>query len=409
MVVIRGAALCLFLLCLTDCATYGTKVRAARELFGSGQYEAAALELTNLAEKKDNDLLLYLMELGMVRHAAGNYRQAIEHFREAEKIAVLNDYTSVSQEISSVLLNDSTKVYKGEDFEKILINVYLAIDYTLMGNFEDALVECRRVNQKLDIMIAEGNLPYAHNSFAKYLAASLFESQREYNDAFVDYRTVKKWLPSFSNLPGPLMRVADKLQSLEELAEFQKSFPEVINYRISKNEGEVILIFEQGRAPYKIPNPAFELVPIFARKFSNFKSATLRDQKGLASNRADLLFDIEGTAIYELQQKIVRLTAKKIGGMVAKRAMAYGVGQATKSREAEFLSYLLLSATDHADLRSWVTLPATLRLARITLPAGRHDLLLDRVAGDDRRVVKKWEGVQVKAGQITFLNLRVFD
>ena len=103
------------------------------------------------------------------------------------------------------------------------------------------------------------------------------------------------------------------------------------------------------------------------------------------------------------------ITTKKVGGLVAKRAMAYGIGQATKSKDAEFFSLLLLLATDHADLRSWVTLPAKLRMARLTLPAGRRDLVLDMVTYRDQVQVKKWDKVLIKAGQISFLNLRVLD
>ena len=361
---ILSILLCLSFLLSAGCATYAGKVRMARAFFESGQYDAAAADLKLLVEQKDNDLLLYQLELGMVYHAAGRYQEAIDSFKEAEKIAVLNDYTSLSQEVGSVLFNDSTKVYKGEDFEKILINIYMAIDYTLLGKWESALVECRRVNQKLDVMISQGKMPYQHNSFAKYLAASLFESQSEFNDAFVDYRTVKKWMGNFAYLPGPLMRVADKLKAHQELEDYAKEYPHQKKYLLTKDQGEVILFLEAGRAPYKVPNPSFNLIPLFARNGSSFEKGTLRDVKSQASADAEILFDIEGTAIFELDEKIAMITAKKVGGMVAKRAMAYGVGQATKSKDAEFLSYLLLSMTDHADLRSWVTLPANLRGAR---------------------------------------------
>lgn len=391
------------------CATYARKIQNVRYLFESAQYEPAVLELEELASKKDNELLLYLLELGMVNHASGKYAEAIEKFKEAEKLAVLNDYTSISQEVGSVLFNDSTKEYKGEDFEKILINVYMAIDYTLLGKWDSALVECRRVNQKLDVMISKGKMPYQYNSFAKYLAASLFESQREYNDAFVDYRAVKKWMSEFAYLSGPLMRVADKLKAEEELSGYLKEFPNQRNYRLAQGEGEVILVLEQGRAPFKVPDPAFDLLPMFIKNGSAFERATLRSATSERSADAEVLFDIESNAIRELEGKIALIMAKKVGGIAAKRAMAYGIGQATKSKDAEFMSFLLLLATDHADLRSWVTLPAKLRIARLTLPAGRHDLVLDMVSSGRQMMVKKWGSVIVKAGQISFLNLRVFD
>jgi len=404
-----GGLLCLSFLLILGCATYAHKISEARHFFESGQYEAAAAELSLLAAQNDNDRLLYLLELGLVYHSSGRYQEAINTFKEAEKIAVLNDYTSVSQEVGSVVLNDSTKVYKGEDFEKILINVYMAIDYTLLGKWEAALVESRRVNQKLDVMIAQGKMPYQYNSFAKYLAASLFESQGELNDAFVDYRTVKKWIGNFAYLPGPLMRIADRLKATQELELFSKEFPTQKKYLLPTGYGEVVLFLEQGRAPYKMPNPSFDLVPQFIRNPSNYQKATLRDVKNLASAEPEILFDIEATAIRELDEKMALIMAKKVGGLVAKRAISYGVGKATKSKDAELISQLLLNLTDHADLRSWITLPSNLRLARLALPAGRHDLVLDMVSSGGTRTVKRWEKVQVKANRIVFLNSRVFD
>ena len=155
---IRLTFLGVLLLLSSGCSSYAGKIRYVQYLFDSAQYEPAALELQQLIDRKDNELLLYLLEMGMVNHASGKYAEAIANFKDAEKIAALVDYTSVSQEVGSVLFNDSAKAYKGEDFEKILINVYMAIDYTMLGKWDEALVECRRVNKKLGIMISEGKM-----------------------------------------------------------------------------------------------------------------------------------------------------------------------------------------------------------------------------------------------------------
>ncbi len=172
-----GILAVLFLsLFFAGCATYSNKIREPRSLFEQRNYDAAIEKLKPLVEKKDNDHLLYLLDLGTVYHNAGRYQDAINTFLEAEKVAEIKDYTSLSEEAGSVLLSDNIKAYKGEHFENVLINVYLAIDFTLMGKWESALVECRKVNHKLDRMISEGKLPYDHNAFAKYLAAALFES-----------------------------------------------------------------------------------------------------------------------------------------------------------------------------------------------------------------------------------------
>lgn len=393
-------------LVLARCATYASRVEEPRHKFETGQYDLAAKEFTELVDRNDNDQLLYLMDLGIVYHAAGKYDLAIDTFLKAEKLADLKDYTSVTQETGAFLLNDDVKTYKGEDFEKILINVYLAIDYTLSNKWEDALVECRRVNQKLDVMISAGKLPYDKNAFAKYLAASLFESRGEINDAFVDYRTVQKWYGSFPYLGMSLLRMADLLRAGQEFEEFRRQYPSE-KFKVGKNEGQIVIFLEQGKIPIKVPHPNFNLIPKFQKRTYNDSYVWLNvDQKWRV--RTYPLFDIEAAAIKELDHRIAGMTAKKIAGAVVKHHIADQVGKQTNNEALGLLTALLLHGTDHADLRSWSTLPARMQVARLIVPAGRHDLTLDMVTtfGTESKAVKQFPGVEVKAGQTTFLNYR---
>lgn len=406
--------LCLGALCffLSSCSTYSSRIREPRDLFEQGKYDEAIAKLEEYRSKKDGDYLLYLLDLGIVYHGAGRYQKAIETFREAEKIAEIKDYTSLIAESASVLLNENIKDYRAEHFETVLINVYLAIDYTLLGQWEDALVECRRVNHILDRMIREGKLPYEHNAFAKYLSAALFEAQNEYNDAWIDYRQLEKWAGNFPYLPGPLLRVTDKLKNLQELSEYLEKYPDQKGkYKLKKDEGEVILIVEQGRAPYKIPNPEFHLLPKFTRNHYPSDSVWLRDKEGKIKARSFPLFDIEQTAIHELGERTAGIIAKKVGGIVLKQAAAYGVEKATNSKELGAITAILLHLTDQADLRSWTTLPARLQIARMAIPSGRHDLLVDMVSGSGSVSpgVKTWAQVEIKAGRKIFLHYRTPD
>lgn len=397
---------------LTRCASYSSLIRVPRNLFEQGKYDEAIAKLIELKEKKDNDYLLYLMDLGTVYHNAGRYQEAVDTFREAEKEAEIKDYTSILAESTAVLLNDNIKNYKGEHFEVVLINVYLAIDYTMLGKWEDALVECRRVNHILDRMISEGKLPYEHNAFAKYLAAALFEARREYNDAWIDYRMLEKWAGNFPYLPGPLLRVTDRLKNLQELQEYLQKYPELKGkYKLSKDEGEIILLVEQGRVPYKIPHPNFRLLPKFTASNYYSESVWLKDKDGKHRAQSFTLFDIEKTAIHELEERTAGIIAKKIAGVVVKEAAAYGVEKATKSKELGAITSILLHLTDQADLRSWTTLPAHLQIARLTVPAGRYDMLVDMVSGTGAITpgVKTWPQVTVKPGEKVFLHFRTPD
>lgn len=402
----------LALVWLSGCATYASRIQRPRSLFRAGEYGPAIEELKKLVDNHDKDELLYLMDLGLVQHTAGIYADAIATFTRADKMAEVKDYTSVSQEAASLLTSDDAKVYKGEDFEKLLIDVYLAMDYTLQHSWEDALVEARVVNHKIDLYNSEGKLPYEHNAFAKYLSASLFEARKEYDDAFVDYRLLAKWVPGYPYLGVPLLRLAATLQDSQEFDEYKKQFPsDAGRYRLAPGDGEIILLLEQGRAPIKVPNPSFKLMPIFRRQSYYSAYARLRVDGAPGEARSYTLFDIEQTAIKELDHKSGPILAKKLAGMAVKGAVGYGVAKATGSKELGELAGLLLFASDHADLRSWSTLPAKLQLARLAVPAGRHNVMLDMVSayGTESRAAKEWVGVNVKPGETVFLNYRSRD
>lgn len=397
-------------LLLIGCSSYPSRVSTSRRAFESGNVEVAIDHLKSYVEKKDSDELLYLLELAMAYHTSGQYQNAIDTFQQAEKLSGLTDYTSVSQEAGSMLFNDTLKVHKLDDYEKVLISTFLAIDYALLNQNESALVECRRINHKLDLLIAEGNVSLQKNAFAKYLSALLFENGREYNDAWVDYRQSYQWFPSFPLHGVGLLRMADKLQASQEFNEYRKSFPKDKDYKLKKGWGEVVLLAEIGRAPYKLQDPNFRLVPFMIRSAYSVDHLQMRVPSQKKEISTYTLDDIENTAIQELSERRAALIAKKMGGIVAKQAAAYGIEKATKSPELGTLTALLLHLTDQADLRSWSFLPAKLQLARISLPAGRHEIILDRVVGDGQSTEwKTFEKIEVKPERITFLNIRVFD
>lgn len=404
----------LYILCfvyfLPACSSYPGRIADSRHAFEMGNYEVATESLKNLAEKKDSDELLLLLELGVAYHTAGNYEQAISTFQQAEKLSDLTSYTSLSQEAGSVLLNDTIKTYRLDDYEKVLISAYLAMDYTFLKKWESALVECRRINHQLDQMIAAGNVTYQKNAFAKYLAALLFENENEYNDAWVDYRLSAEWLPGLSFHSIGLLRMADQLNASQELNDYKKRFPGVTDYRLQRGQGELVVLAEVGRAPFKVEDPSFRLIPLMVRNSYFTDHIELRDLNAPVKARTEILYDIETTAIQELEEKRATLVAKKMGGIVAKQATAYGVEKVTKSPQLGALSALILHLSDRPDLRNWSFLPANLQLLRVKLPAGRHDIVLDRVLKSGQKEEwKTFKNIEIQPRKISFLNVRVVD
>ena len=77
--------------------------------------------------------------------------------------------------------------YKGDDFEKVMINAMLAINFLSLGDMEGALVETRRLNEKLEHYRIDGKKPYKQSELALYLSAMIWEADGKWDDAYIDF------------------------------------------------------------------------------------------------------------------------------------------------------------------------------------------------------------------------------
>ena len=56
---------------------------------------------------------------------------------------------SLAGHVGAFLINENTLPYRGEDFEGVMINFYRALNYIQLGNVDEAMVEARKVKEKL--------------------------------------------------------------------------------------------------------------------------------------------------------------------------------------------------------------------------------------------------------------------
>lgn len=404
----RSSLIFLLLWVVGGCASYPQQSREMVSAFEAQNYEVAASHVKALADKKDQDEALHLVELGTIYHVSGRYKEAIETFQQAEKLASWNDYTSVSEEAGSVLLNETVKTHKLDDYERVLISMFLAMDYTLLRKWENALVEARRVNHQLDKMINEGHPTYSRNGFAKYLAAMLFERTGESNDAWVDYKAVYNWDPSFALNPIGLLRMSSRLKSEEDFVRYKKMFPDVKKYQLNEKEGEVVLLAEVGKAPEKIPDPEFTVVPRFMPRFSQTKKLRIKSKQSQVSAETHLLFDIERAAIIDLEERRTGMIAKRLASIAVKKAAVdAAAGKSDKNKNTQALGNMFIYLSERPDLRSWLLLPGNLQVARLTLPLGKHELFVEELDINNNILFTKDLGVvDVRPYSMNFLNTR---
>jgi hypothetical protein len=121
------------------------------EALGQARYgeSAEALEKNRRQLYGGGDTVLYYLDKGMLTHYAGLYGESSGLLESGER-AIEEAYTkSILQGIGTYLLNDTTRDYAGEDYEDIYTNCFNALNYYHRGDLEEALVEIRRMNNKI--------------------------------------------------------------------------------------------------------------------------------------------------------------------------------------------------------------------------------------------------------------------
>jgi hypothetical protein len=116
------------------------------------------------------------------------------------------------------------------------------------------------------------------------------------------------------------------------------------------------------------------------------------------ARQARITFDAEKPTIFF--KTILRGLTKYLASKGAEKAAGDWAG---------LVANIFGAVTETADTRSWLTLPEHLHLVRLSLPSGIHDLEIE-VLGHQGEVLftRVITGVQVRAGDWTFLSRRLF-
>jgi len=150
------AFLSTFFLIIGGCAYLQTQVKHYKDIeedFSTRYYSQAAEKIEkakNEGKYEGKDRVLYYLDMGVALHFAGNYSASNEFLDKAE-IAIEENFTkSISKMMVSFLLNDNVLDYTGEDYEDIFTNIIKTLNYLHLQDYEDAMVEVKRIGLKLN-------------------------------------------------------------------------------------------------------------------------------------------------------------------------------------------------------------------------------------------------------------------
>ena len=384
----RSLAAALLALCLTGCNGYLRQTADIRKAYEASDHDKALLLLAKQKQDvSDDDKLLLLLDEGMLLHAASRFEESIKVLADADRLASQLETISLTEEATTFITNEGERAYKGEDFEKLMISVLQALNYSALGKDEDALVEVRRVNERVRKMIVDEKKPYEQLAIAKYLAGALWEDQRELDSAFIDYYEAYKLLPSLGPLASALLRTAKATGRQSQYDELRAKFPEASDAPLGPDHGEVLVVVEAGLSPEKqsqqerrearydrsgrlVAGPELFDIPVYQDRWSHTPTTVSLRNDG--AQQAVVVTSLSDVAKVHLQDRVGRMLLKQLGATAVKAGIAIGAGGVTKSEEVGLLTFLLLSMFNSADTRSWLSLPAEFQLARMPAPSGKQ-------------------------------------
>jgi len=414
---------------LSSCATYYQANYEFNRAFESGRIESSLQTLRRQARQANGrDRFLYFVNKGLVLSMLGKYDESNEFFEKA--YLFWEDYKiDYFSEGASYLLNPTITVYRGENHEHLILLYYKALNFLKMNKIEEALVECRRLNIRLqqlsDRYSSDNN--YKHDAFINNLMGIIYDAGKDYNNAFIAYRNSldsykNEYEPMFQ-LKAPIQLKKDLLRTAwlsgltEEFSQYKSEF-EMEDYQFQKREGgELIFFWHNGLAPFKaewsinfsIDHGAGnflifnnqELGLSFRFPKSNYSQDQLQslarmeffrvafpryierpvfyDQAEVEANgvkyRLELTENISKIAFNALEERMGFEFGKALARVALKKAAEHALKKENENMGA--LLGLFNTFSEKADTRNWQTLPHSVYYARVPLPVGETTIRLN--------------------------------
>jgi len=412
---------------LASCATFYQINYEFNQHFESGDLEQAARVLEkNKKASEGKARFLYFLNQGVIESLLGNYQASNDAFERAYLFG--EDYqVNYLETAASFLSNPNMVEYKGEDHEHLLLLYYKAINYLKLGDYESALVECRRLNLRLSALSDRysSQNKYKADAFVNNLMGIIYEASGDVNNAFVAYRNAyatyegdyKKLfgMSAPDQLKKDLLRTAYLNGFTEELRQYEEAF--AMKYEAPKTKGgEVIFFWNNGLGPVKAEwSINFSVIAgqgglvTFANSdygfnFPFFLETSEQDKKsGLASlqffrvafpkyEERPLYFSgatlfangkpypleaaesVNAIAFKCLEERMLAEFGKSLMRVALKKVAENQVRN--ENQELGAALGILNALTEKADTRNWQTIPHTIYYTRVPLPEGQQKLKL---------------------------------
>ncbi|TWI71186.1 hypothetical protein LZ24_01984 [Desulfobotulus alkaliphilus] len=145
------STICLVII-ISGCASYSKQIDQATDAFRDGDYATAEQKMQEVLEADRNKLLRY-MELGVIRHELGDYRESNRLLEQAYQLSEGLYGTSIRELMTRASSNAGMLPYKSEVFERTYIHYYKMLNYIFLAQGD---LSRQEKNQLLDAVRIEG-------------------------------------------------------------------------------------------------------------------------------------------------------------------------------------------------------------------------------------------------------------
>jgi hypothetical protein len=376
----------------------------------------------------EKDRFLYYVDAGLAYHYASRYDTSNQKLTQAENAADELFTKSISRAALSLFLNDNVLEYAGEDYEILYTNLFKALNYMAEDNFDDAFVEVKRANEKLNLLerkyreashiLNEGSLGdtnrvninysaekvrFNNDAFARYLSMHAYTAEGKMDDARIDYDWLHRafqeqpFIYDF-NVPTVKYHSADKaILSIVGLAGLSP-VKEALNLRLRTDKdldlvqilytdpnrqdpvyGQLFLpVSEDFYFKFSIPRivsrPSYiSRIRVFADSVPIGELQLLEDVGSVARET----FEAKKSLIY--LRTVARAVTKGLAAYKAKKkADTGGVGGWLKKAAIDVAT----DVSENADLRCSRLLPGKIYVGDFEIEPGNHNLTIEFLGSD---------------------------
>ena len=324
------------------------------------------------------------------------------------------------------MLNDNVLEYSGEDHEVLYTNIFKALDYIELGRTEDAFVEVRRANLKLQGLeqkyfdaaqtfrnaakndTTQADLPYdiqplrfSNSAFVRYLSMHMYASDGKLDDARIDYDLFKEAFttqPQIYDFKAPDVKYSCDGKAILSVVAMTGTSPVKNDLKLrirTDRQLNLVQIMYDGAGENSTEYGHFFL-PISEDYYFKFAIPTISPgQSQVASIRVtangkpvgelQLIENVNRVASEVFEPKKTLTYVRSVARAIAKGLAAHKLKEdIDKKNEDSFGSWLLKAAVDvgtdvleNADLRCSRLLPSYIYVGDFELDPGTYDVLVE--------------------------------